>query len=185
MMKTFNALLVGGILFIISSFFNFELAAQNAIFPEIEGTWVLDSVQVQEVRQDRVAQRAVRPGESGDYDYRWIRQFTLNSIGRASYKEITDRSVSDASNIAMTDRSVSGVPNTETTDRFISDVSYTIEGKRGKAARLTIDSVRDYKQIDVELLSDSVLLITQAFVTGYNLPDANFFWKLYYHKSEE
>ena len=48
-MKTCNALLVGGMVFILSSFSKFKLAAQNAVSSKMEGTWLLDSVQVREV----------------------------------------------------------------------------------------------------------------------------------------
>ena len=153
-----RALWIGSLLFVLS-LSSLGVGAQTKIFPEMEGTWVLDSIRVQEVSQDSVLQRAIQPADSVIFDIHWMRQFTLNAQGKASFTEISDRSV--------------------------SDVSYTIEGKRGKAARLMMNGATNYKNLEVELLSDSVLLITQAFATGYNLPDVNFFWKLYYHKSEE
>ena len=158
MIQTYKALLIGGVFFIFTAFSNFGLA-QNTVFPDLDGTWLLDSIQVQEVRLESVVQRAVQSGDSSIFNNHWMQQFTLNAEGKASYTEITSRS--------------------------ISDVPYSIESKNENAATLMIDGVPDYKKLDIELVSDSVLLITQAFVTGYNLKDVNFFWKIYYHKQRE
>jgi hypothetical protein len=131
--------------------------AQSSLYPEFEGVWILDSVQVKEILPESVVQKTVLPGGRSNFDGNWMWQFTLNAGGKADY--------------------------TETGNRTISDVHYFIKDKQGNVATLIIDGVPDYKILSVALLSDNTLLYAHSFTTGYNLQNIEVSWKMYYHKS--
>ncbi|MDR2915622.1 MAG: hypothetical protein LBV74_12445 [Tannerella sp.] len=153
---TFKALFTGSVLFFLITFSNFKISAQDHIFPEFVGTWTLDSVQVTEVMPDSTIQKTVLPGQSSKFNDSWMWQFTLDTEGKAAYKQ-------------------SG-------NNLISNILYYIKDKSGNAATLIIDGVPDYKILNVQLLSENILLVTQSFSTGYNLHDIDVSWRMHYHK---
>ena len=112
-----------------------------------------------ETTPDNILQKTVLPGGKSKFDNNWMLSFTLGAEGKASYTEVDDRT--------------------------IPDVPYSIKDKMGNAAILVIDGVPDYKILNIQLLSDSSLLITQSFSTGYNLQNIDVFWKMYYRKSNK
>lgn len=156
MKHIFKALLIQGVLYSATLFFNFGASAQSRIFPELEGSWILDSVQVKEAMPDSFIQKTVLAGEACKFNDYWMLKLTLNSDNKASY--------------------------TEAKERTISDVPYNIKDKAGNNATLIIDGVPDYKILNIQLIPDNILIINHSFRTGYNFQDIDISWKMYYHR---
>ena len=135
---------------------DFASAQDITPFPEMQGTWVLDSVQVKEVTPDSIVQKTVLPDEHRNFNGSWMQRFTLDTDGKASYAEIAGFTV--------------------------TDVPYAIKDKDGNAATLIIDGVPEYKILSVQLLSSDVMRISISFITGYNLKDIEVDWKMFYRK---
>ena len=155
--RTYKALLLIVSLLFISAFPAVDIQAQS-INSRLEGTWVLDSVQVKEVTSESISERTFLPEEDNKYNNNWMMQFTLNTGGFSSFME------------------KKGIT--------IADIPYTIERKSGNTATLTICGV-DYKVLNVELLSDKTMLITHAYTTEENPQVTDISWKMYYRKSDK
>ena len=84
MKRTFKALL----------FIAFAFSINNAKAQNIEGTWVLDSVQVTETMPDSIVQKTVLLGDDSKFSNRWILQFTLDDDRKAKYTTAGGRTAS-------------------------------------------------------------------------------------------
>ncbi len=135
----------------------------------LEGVWVLDSVQVKEVTPDRIIEKTVLPDKRALFDTYWMSLFKLDAGGKASYTEV-------GTGTLPAERPY-----------FFSDVPYEIKDIAGSTATLIISSVPDNKILNVRLLSDNTLVINHSFITRMTayLHDVEVLWKMYYHKSGE
>ena len=129
-----------------------------------EGVWVLDSVQVKESMQDSIVEKTVLPGEQTLFNAHWMKRFKLDAEGKASYTEVAHNLFTDEQSYAVT------------------NVPYELKDRIDNTATLIIDGVPDYKILNIQLLSDHLMIIEQSFITGYHLRDIEIFWKMYYRR---
>ena len=129
---------------------------QHDVSSKLVGTWVLDSVQVEETMAGVVERQTIRqPEMRAKFDALWMWQFSVNSQGKASY--------------------------TEREARTITEVPYEIKDINTSGnATLIIDGVPDYKILNLQLVSDRTLRITHSFSTGYEMQDIAVSWIMYY-----
>lgn len=165
MKHLFKVLLMQGVLHFAVLFFSFGASAQSNIFPELEGTWILDSVQVKESITDSIFEQTVLSGNdvNASGDWMWQLTFVANEQSLYTYKN-----------------------NYKTLDTpIIKDkISYTLEGINENTVTLIINRTADYRALKIQQLSGNILLITRSFTTVKNdIQDINVFWKMYYHKS--
>ena len=159
MKHSFKALLLIVSLFFASAFSAIEMRAQNNLHPEFEGTWVLDSIQVNEIMPDGIKQKTVLQGDYNEFIINWMWEITLNGHGTLLYKE--------------------GV------NQNFSSCPYIIEDRNENTATLRINKMPGYKIVKVQLLSESSILITHSFTTEHDMQDIDISCKMYYSKSNK
>ena len=154
MKRTFKALLLLVSLFFVSAFSAIDMRAQNNLKPKLEGTWVLDSVQV---ISDKIVERTVLPGDDYDFAHYWIWQFTLGANDIASY--------------------------TKKDGNIISNVPYHIIDTGDNSTKFIIDHSPSYNVYTIQLHSNNKILTAKFLHTIFELQDSNLSWNLYYSKS--
>ena len=166
MRRLLNFLFTLCVLFCLTSFMHFKpVDGPTSFVEQLKGEWVLDSVQVKEIMSSEVVQMTVLPGSRAKFDHVWMLRFKLDGEGNASYFENSHEHVLDR--------------------RFpISDVPYEVKDIAGNTATLIIDGVPEYKILNIQLLSDSTMLIRQSFISTYDLQEIEVSWTLFYHKSK-
>ena len=132
------------------------MQAQN-LHPKFEGTWVLDSVQVKEVMPNSIVEKTVMPEGDSKFNEIWMWRFTLNE--KASY-------AGKSGNI-------------------ISNIHYRVDDMSYNSVTITFTGITNYKKLNIQLLSDEVMLITDSFSTKYNQQDIVISWKMFYHKTNQ
>ena len=159
MKQTFKAFLLIFSLFFVSAFSAIEMRAQTNFHPEFEGTWILDSIQVNEIMPDGIKQKTVLYGDYNEYIIDWMWQITLDGQGTLLYKEDGNRNYSNA--------------------------PYIIKDRNGDTATLVINKMPDYKILKAQLLSESSMLIIHYFTTKHDTQDIDISCKMYYSKSNK
>ena len=153
-MKRFVCLIIGMLSF-------GALLAQTLAW---EGVWVLDSVQVKEIMPDSIVEKTVLPGERALLDAHWMNRFKLDTDGKASYTEVAHSLLTDEQSYAVT------------------NAPYELTDRIDNSATLIINSVPEYKILNIQLLSGYLMCIKQSFTTGYNRYDIEISWKMYYRR---
>ena len=154
MKRTYKTLLLIVSILFISAFPAVDMQAQS-VDSRFEGTWVLDSLQVNEIMPDGDIQKIALHGDDNGFIITWMRQITLDDRGTLLYNE-------------------DGNPN-------VSDASYVIEDMNGDTATLKINKVPEYIELKIQLLSESSMLITHSFTT---MQDMDISCRMYYSKSK-
>ena len=158
-MKRINkALLLLCSLFLAVAFPGVDMQAQS-VNSAFEGTWVLDSVQVKEVMPNSIVEKTVLPGGKSKFNEIWMWKFTLKSNEKASYVE-------ESGNI-------------------ISDIPFRVDDMNDNSATIIFTGITNYKKLNIQLLSDKTMLITDALSSKYNLQDIDISWKMFYHKTNQ
>jgi len=158
MKRIIKALLLTISIFILFAFSGVDMQAQNNN-AGLEGTWVLDSVQVAETMPGSIVQKTVLLGDESKFSQGWMQQFTIDGKGKMSY----------------TTRDGRNIPN----------VPYHINGGQENTLTLMIVQGLAHRAIKIQPLSESTILITQAFRTKYESDDIEISWRMYYHKSNK
>ena len=167
MRRLMNFLFALGVLFCLTSFMHFKpVDGPNSFVEQLKGEWILDSVQVKEIMSGEVNCLTVLPGSRAKFDHAWMLRFKLDGEGKASYIE--------NSHVNVLDRLFS-----------ISDVPYEVKNIEGNTATLIINGVPEYKILNIQLPSDSTMLIRQSFTTAYKIQEIEVFWTFFYHKSKQ
>ena len=157
MQRTYKSLLLLFSIFFLAAFSANDVKAQSAN-SGFEGTWILDSVQIKEVMPDNIVEKTVLPSEDCKFNNIWMQHLTLDTNGKASYKEKSDC--------------------------IITNIPFSIERIKENTATLIINGV-DYKVLNVQLLSDKKMLINHSLTTGDDILVIDVFFKIYYHKSNK
>jgi len=150
--KTFLLLTSIFLLFVFSSV-NVQAQSDNS---GLEGTWVLDSVQVKEVTSDNIVEKTVLPGDDNEFIINRMWQITLDVHGRLFYKVYGSQDISDA--------------------------TYIIEDRSGDTATLVFKSPPIYSIFKTQLLSKSSMIMTHSFTIGRDMKDIEVFYKMFYRK---
>lgn len=166
MKHTFKALLMQGVLYLVGLFFSSGVSAQNNIFPELEGTWVLDSIQVKEIMPDSIFEQTVLSGDDINFSSDWMWQLTFATNEQLLYTYYRNRHKSSETPIIK------------------EKIPYTSKNTRKNTTTLIIDRTADYRVLEIQLISKNTLLITHSFSTQKNdIQDIDVSWNMYYHKS--
>ena len=153
--RTFKALLqLIGVCSVIA-LSTFEIHAQENF--QIEGAWVLDSVQVKEVMSGNIVEKTVLPGDDYNLGKSWMLQLTLKDNGNVAY--------------------------TENGNQTTSYIIYKIKDISENSATLMFYGITDYIEYKVDFFSDKAMLLNYSYTTLYDQQNIDISWKLYYHKS--
>ena len=155
MKRTFTTLLLAISLLFIPTLSIIGVQAQSNSHSGFEGTWVLDSIQVEETTPDGVKQKTVLHGEDNGFAINWMWQITLDGQGTLSYK-------SEGSS-------------------YVSNVSYVIENRDGNTATLTLNTTL-HTVLQTQLLSETSMLMIHTYTITHGTHDQEISSKMYYSK---
>ena len=156
MKQTFKTLLLTVSLFFLSALSAIGVQAQSNSHSWLEGTWVLDSIQVKETTPDGVRHKTVLQGDDNEFIIDWMWQITLDGQGTLSYKN------EDSSNM--------------------SNVPYIMEDRNGDMATLIIINTTPYMVLQAQLLSENSMLMVHTYTITHGTHDQEISCRMYYSK---
>jgi hypothetical protein len=122
-----------------------------------QGTWVLDSIQVNENSADNIILKTLLPGERYKFDFFWISRFSLDEAGETVSYTLTD-------------------------GRSFSEMSYRLT-PNGEDYTLFISGAPAVKYCTARLQpGGNMLLLEETFETYIKDQHINAVWRFYYHK---